>query len=64
MNDKAELKLLGEEEKRLKRKASLEAGVTVGLGYGKKKKKHVEVFYSAMWPVLEGGGWTLVRLYG
>jgi len=63
MSDKVEPKVMGEEEKRLKRKQSLEASVTLGLGYGKKKRQHVEAFYSAVWPVLEGVGWTLVSCF-
>ena len=59
-SDNDEPKVLGEEDKRLKRKQSLEASVHLGLGYGKKKKQHLEAFYSAVWPVLEGAGWTLV----
>eukprot|EP00571_Detonula_confervacea_P010382 CAMPEP_0172302104 /NCGR_PEP_ID=MMETSP1058-20130122/3859_1 /TAXON_ID=83371 /ORGANISM="Detonula confervacea, Strain CCMP 353" /LENGTH=552 /DNA_ID=CAMNT_0013012461 /DNA_START=38 /DNA_END=1696 /DNA_ORIENTATION=- len=61
MSDKAEPKAIGDEEKRLKRKQSLEASVTLGLGYGKKKKQHVEAFYSAVWPVLQGAGWSLAK---
>lgn len=64
MSDNAEPRVLGEEEKRLKRKQSLEASVNLGLGYGKKKKQHIEAFYSAIWPVLEGGGWNLVSVQG
>ena len=59
-SDNDEPKVLGEEDKRLKRKQSLEASCHLGLGYGKKKKQHLEAFYSAVWPVLEGAGWTLV----
>jgi hypothetical protein len=59
MFDEEETKLSGEEEKRIKRK-SLEASVTLGLGYGQKKKQHVKAFFSACWPVLQGAGWTLV----
>lgn len=59
-SDNDEPKVLGEEDKRLKRKQSLEASCHLGLGYGKKKKQHLEAFYSAVWPVLEGAGWSLV----
>ena len=52
MTDKAELKITGDEEKRLKRKQSLETSVTLGLGSGKKKKLHIKAFYIAVWPVL------------
>lgn len=61
-NDRPEPVPLTEEEQRLKKKHSLEAAVTVGLGYGKKKKHAVEAFYTAIWPVLEGAGWKVVRL--
>ena len=59
MSNGEETKLSGEEEKRIKRTQSLEASVTLGLGYGQKKTQH-EAFFSAVWPVLEGAGWTLV----
>ncbi|KAL7535320.1 hypothetical protein ACHAXR_010414, partial [Thalassiosira sp. AJA248-18] len=59
MTDKAEPKAMGGEE--IKKKQSLESSVTLGLGYGKKKKRHVEAFYSAVWPVLKDAGWTLVK---
>ena len=52
-----------EEEKRLKRKQSLESAVTLGMGGGKKKQRHVEAFHSAIWPVLTDAGWTLVRRF-
>ena len=58
--EKPEPKVSGEEEKRLKRRQSLEASVTLGLGYGKKKKQYVEAFYNAVWPVLKEAGWKLV----
>ncbi|KAL7533674.1 hypothetical protein ACHAWF_004592 [Thalassiosira exigua] len=48
----------GAAEKRSGGKRSLE---TSGLGYGKKKKQHIDAFYSAMWPVLEGAGWSQVK---
>ena len=63
MTDKAEPKVMGDEEKRLKREHSLEVSVTLGLGYGKKKKQHVEAFYSAVWPVLKDAGWSLVSAH-
>ena len=63
MTDKAEPKRTGDEEKRLKRKQSLETSVTLGLGSGKKKKLHIEAFYSAIWPVLKDAGWTLVSAH-
>ena len=59
MSNGEETKSNGEEEKRIKRTQSLEASVTLGLGYGQKKTQH-EAFFSAVWPVLEGAGWTLV----
>ncbi len=59
MSNGEETKSSGEEEKRIKRTQSLEASVTLGLGYGQKKTQH-EAFFSAVWPVLEGAGWTLV----
>ncbi len=59
MSDEEETKSSAEEEKRIKRTQSLEASVTLGLGYGQKKTQH-EAFFSAVWPVLEGAGWTLV----
>ncbi|KAL9189308.1 hypothetical protein ACHAXT_011798 [Thalassiosira profunda] len=52
---------MGEEEKRLKRKQSLESAVTLGMGGGKKKQRHVEAFHSAIWPVLTDAGWTLAK---
>ena len=60
MTDNVKPNGAGDEKARLKRRQSLEASVTVGLGYGKKKKQNIEAFYSAVWPVLEGVGWTLV----
>ena len=62
MTEEAEPKATGEEERNLKRKQSLEAAVTLGLGYGKKKKRHIEAFYSAVWPLLEEAGWTQVSV--
>jgi hypothetical protein len=59
MSDEEETKSSAEEERRIKRTQSLEASVTLGLGYGQKKTQH-EAFFSAVWPVLEGAGWTLV----
>ena len=60
MTDKlGQTEMIGE-EKQLKRKQSLEASVTLGLGYGKKKKQYVEAFYSAVWPMLEDVRWTTV----
>ena len=64
ITDKAtEPKVMGDKEKHLKRKQSLEASVTLGLGYGKKKQRHVEAFYSAVWPVLKDVGWSLVSAH-
>ena len=64
ITDKAtEPKVMGDKEKHLKRKQSLEASVTLGLGYGKKKQRHVEAFYSAVWPVLNDAGWALVSVF-
>ena len=62
-DNKAETKVMGDKEKLLKRKQSLEASVTLGLGYGKKKQRHVEAFYSAVWPVLNDAGWALVSAH-
>jgi hypothetical protein len=59
MSDEEETKASGEKEKRIKRTQSLEASVTLGLGYGQKKTQN-EAFFRAVWPVLEGAGWTLV----
>jgi hypothetical protein len=60
MAEEQETKVGGDEEKRIKRKQSLEASVTLGLGYGQKKKQHVKAFFGAVWPVLQTAGWTLV----
>ncbi|KAL3786167.1 hypothetical protein ACHAW5_008784 [Stephanodiscus triporus] len=46
---------------RINRKHSLDASVTHGLGDGKKNKDYVRAFFSAMWPVLQTAGWTLVK---
>jgi len=55
----------GEEEKRLKRKHSLQASVTLGLGYGNKKQRHIEAFYSseslALFRPPTDAGWTLLQ---
>ena len=59
MSNEEETKASGEKEKRIKRTQSLEASVTLGLGYGQKKTQN-EAFFRAVWPVLEGAGWTLV----
>jgi len=60
MTNEEETEVSEEEEKRIKRKLSLEASVTLGLGYGAKKKENVKAFFIAVWPVLQGAGWTLV----
>lgn len=60
MTNEEETEVSEEEEKRIKRKLSLEASVTLGLGYGAKKKENVKAFFKAVWPVLQGAGWTLV----
>lgn len=49
-----------DQERRLKRKQSLEAAVTAGCGYGRKKQRVLEAFYN-VWPLLEVAGWTMVR---
>ena len=54
---------IGDKEKCLKRRKSLEASVTLGLGHGKKKQRLVEAFYSAVWPVLNDAGWALVSVF-
>ena len=54
---------IGDKEKCLRRKRSLEASVTRRLGYGKNKKRHVEAFYNVVWPVLKDAGWALVSIF-
>jgi len=50
-----------EEEQHMKRKQSLEAAsLDTGLGHGQKKMHYIQAFYSAVWPLLQGAGWTLV----
>ena len=60
-SDEEELKAI-DKERRLKRKQSLEASVTAGCGYGKKKQRIVEAFYSTVWPLLSTAGWEMVSL--
>jgi hypothetical protein len=48
------------EERRLKRKQSLEAQVTTGCGGGRKKQRIVDAFYETLWPMLEDLGWKIV----
>ena len=53
--------LPAEEEQHMKRKQSLEAtSVNTGFGCGQEKTKYIQAFYSAVWPLLQGAGWTLV----
>lgn len=44
----------------VKRKQSLEASLTTGHEYGQNKKRNIQAFYSAVWPVLQSAGWRLV----
>eukprot|EP00804_Cyclotella_cryptica_P002283 CCRYP_004015-RA/>CCRYP_004015-RA protein AED:0.32 eAED:0.32 QI:0/0.5/0.66/1/1/1/3/1189/611 len=48
------------DERRLKRKQSLEAQVTTGCGGGRKKQRIVDAFYETLWPMLEDLGWKIV----
>lgn len=48
------------EERRLKRKQSLEAQVTTGCGGGRKKQRILDAFYETLWPMLEDLGWKIV----
>ena len=64
MSDADEPTELGaEEEKRMKRRKSLEAQVNLGLGMGKRKQSIIEAFNSSVWPVLEGAGWSIVSCF-
>lgn len=57
-NDEDQVQLI--EERRLKRKQSLESQVTSGCGGGSKKRRIVDAFYDTLWPILEKAGWKLV----
>jgi len=64
MSDADEPTELGaEEERRMKRRKSLEAQVNLGLGMGKRKQSIIEAFNSSVWPVLEGAGWSIVSCF-
>jgi hypothetical protein len=41
-------------------KAKREANVTAGLGYGLKKKRILDAFWTIIWPGLEKLGWRRV----
>ena len=56
----AEADLSSSEQRKLKRKQSLESQVTSGCGGGKKKARIVDAFYGTLWPILEQAGWKMV----
>ena len=62
MSSQDESPTAGEDERKLKRRQSLESQVNSGLGSKKKKQQNVEAFYSSVWPILESAGWTLVSV--
>ena len=46
--------------KELKRRAALEAQLTAGCGYGRKKQELVDTFWNTLWLELEKTGWSKV----
>lgn len=48
--------------KELKRRAALEAQLTAGCGYGRKKQELVDTFWNTVWLELEIAGWSKVGL--
>jgi hypothetical protein len=48
--------------KELKRRAALEAQLTAGCGYGRKKQELVDTFWNTVWLELEKAGWSKVGL--
>jgi hypothetical protein len=49
------------ETRALRRKQKAEAHLTSGCGFGKEKRRLIDVFWSSMWPGLEKLGWIKVR---
>ena len=49
------------ESRALRRKQKAETHFSSGCGYGKEKKRVIDIFWSSMWPSLEKLGWTKVR---